>query len=117
MAVRYSLAGTVFFAEGKHGNAAVKRSAQLTKGAWLTTFAGVNLWNMITQGLMTAVLMPGILGILYSQLRDVTDSHEAKPSAHWLSWLTLLVPIAFIVLVIGSITLLAAVIVLMQTAP
>lgn len=117
MATRYSLAGTVFFAEGKHGNEAVKRSAQLTKGAWVTTFAGLNLWNMITQGLMTAVVMPGILSILYAQLRETTDAGQPKPPAHWLSWLTLLAPLALIAIVVGLIIVGAAIVTLMRLAP
>jgi hypothetical protein len=117
MATRYSLAGTVFFAEGKHGNEAVKRSVQLTKGAWLTTFASLNLWNMITQGLMTAVVTPGTLGILYAQLRETTDAGQPKPPAHWLSWLTLLAPLALIVIVVGLIIMCAAIITLMRLAP
>ena len=100
MAVRYSLATTVFFAEGKHGNAAIKRSLELTKGAWLTTFAGSGLWNLITFSQITALLQPGVNAVLYRQLKDTTDNNETKPTAHWLSWTTLLVPLAFIVLLL-----------------
>lgn len=101
MAVRYRLSGTVFFAEGKRGNAAVKRSAELTKGAWFTTFAGYGLWNLITFNQIQQLVAPGVSAILYRQLRTLTDAGESKPSAHWLSWLTLLVPIALILLFLG----------------
>jgi hypothetical protein len=101
MAVRYRLSGTVFFAEGKRGNAAVKRSAELTKGAWFTTFAGYGLWNLITFNQIQQLVAPGVSAILYRQLRALTDAGESKPSAHWLSWLTLLVPIALILLFLG----------------
>lgn len=101
MTFRYMLAGTVFFAEGKRGNAAVKRSAELTKGAWLTTYAGFNLWNFITQGMMTMVLVPGTYAVLYRQLSDATDSNIPKPAAHWLSWLTLLVPIVLSMIIMA----------------
>lgn len=100
MAVRYQLAGTVYFAEGKHGNAAIKRSLDLTRGAWFTTFAGYGLWNLMTFNVMPSVLRPGQSAILYRQLRDVTDAGTAKPPAHWLSWLTFFVPIVLMFLFI-----------------
>lgn len=96
MAVRYSLAGTVFFAEGKRGNEAVKRSLELTRGAWFTTFASIGLWNIITIGAITYVLQPGVNAQLYRQYVPLTDANEPKPAAHWLSWATLLAPIAII---------------------
>lgn len=109
MFYRYILSGTVFFAEGKRGNAAIKRSAELTKGAWLTTFAGTSIWLMISQGLGSYVFAPGSLAVLYAQLKAPTDTGVAKPKAHILSWLTLLIPIALIILFIlfvGAIVLL-----------
>lgn len=100
MATRYILAGTVFFAEGKRGNAALKRSADLTKHAWLTTYGGVWSWSFISQGLATYVFYPGATATLYRQLAPLTDSNAKKPAAHILSWLVLLVPIAVVVLYI-----------------
>ncbi len=107
MAVRYSLATTAFFAEGKHGNAAIKRSLELTKGAWLTTFAGTSLWNLLTLGQASALIQPGVNAVLFRQLKEATDNDTAKPEAHWLSWLSLAVPIVLFALFIG-LTLLAA---------
>lgn len=101
MAVRYSLAGTVYFAEDKRGNAAVKRSAELTKGAWFTTFAGTGLWNLMTFGIITWLVNPSANAILYRQYKDVTDSGTNKPSAHWLSWLTFFGPIALFMIFFG----------------
>ena len=98
MAVRYSLSGSVFFNEGLRGNAAVKRSLALTKGAWLTTFASQSLWNLITFGILQPLLQPGTNAILYRQFAEMTDTDTPKPNAHWLSWLTLVLPIALIVL-------------------
>ncbi len=106
MAVRYKLAGTVFFAEGKRGNAAVKRSAELTKGAWFTTLAGYSLWNLMTFGMIPQLLAPGSSAVLYRQLRDVTDAGQQKPSAHWLSWLTFFVPIALVLMLLSLFVLL-----------
>ncbi|HRF28666.1 MAG TPA: hypothetical protein PL051_03450 [Candidatus Saccharibacteria bacterium] len=96
MAIRYSLAGTVFFKEGLRGNAAIKRSLALTKGAWLTTFASHTLWNVITFGLMDAVLSPGTNGVLYRQYATLTDANKPKPAAHVLSWLTLILPFVLV---------------------
>ncbi len=107
MAVRYSLAGTAFFAEGKRGNEAVKRSLELTKGAWFTTFAGSGLWNFITFGTITWLLQPGVNAVLYSQLSQTTNAGQAKPPAHWLSWLTFFLPLALFVLFLGALILIA----------
>lgn len=104
MSIRYSLAGVAYFAENQRGNAAIKRSLALTKGAWFTTFAGYGLGNMITLGLATSIVNPAASTILFRQLRAVTDRGETKPPTHWLSWLTFFVPIVlallFIVLIV-----------------
>lgn len=107
MSVRYSLASTVYFAEDKKGNAAIKRSLALTKGAWFTTFAGYNLWNIITFGQVSVLTTPAASTILYRQLRDVTDRGVAKPKAHWLSWLTFFIPIVLVLLLITFIVFMA----------
>jgi hypothetical protein len=104
MSVRYMLAGTTYFAENKRGNDAIKRSSALTKGAWFTTFAGFGLWNFITFNLITPLVNPSAATILYRQLKDATDSGIQKPTPHWLSWVTLLVPLAFVVLVFILVT-------------
>lgn len=102
MSVRYSLAGTSFFAKDLRGNAAVKHSLELTKGAWLTTFAASGLWNTMTFGAMDAVLRPGTNAVLYRQY----SATKVKPAAHWLSWLTLLLPIVLTIF-IGLLILMA----------
>ncbi len=117
MAIRYSLAGTIFFAEGKKGNAAIKRSLELTKGAWLTTYAAKGIWNLITFGQIDTILQPGADALLYRQLRDVTDANQAKPSAHWLSWLTLFLPIALFVIIFGFIVLMAFILIASGASP
>ncbi len=112
MAVRYSLSGVAFFAEDKRGNAAIQRSTQITKDAWLTTFAGTSLWNIITLGMIAPITQTGAISVLYKQLRHATDSNVQKPAAHWLSWLTLLGPIILLVMmfvfIIGLALLIAA---------
>lgn len=104
MSYRYSLAGVVFFDKAVKGGAASTESAALTKGAWLTTFASQNLLNMITLGAIPMLLQPGTNGVLYHQLRTVGSE---KPRAHFLSWLTLLLPIIFIALSIGVVLMIA----------
>jgi hypothetical protein len=108
MFYRYILSGTVFFAEGKRGNAAIKRSAELTKGKWLTTYAGTSVWPIISQGLAYYIFMPGSLAVLYRQFTSLEKAQAPAPKAHIISWLTLLVPIALFVLLILLIALLAA---------
>jgi hypothetical protein len=114
---RYVLSGTVFFAEGKRGNAAIKRSSELVKGAWLTTYGGAWVWNMISQGLATIVFWPATMAVLYRQLARVTDASKAKPAAHILSWLILLIPIAIAVLYLVFMILLFTFIATAPTAP
>ncbi|MCA9328081.1 hypothetical protein KDA14_06135 [Candidatus Saccharibacteria bacterium] len=105
MAFRYSLAGTAFFDERKNfrGNDAVKESLRLTKGAWFTTFASNMLLNLLSFGVISNVVSTGVNAVLYRQFGDLGD--KKKPDAHWLSWLTLVLPfillIFFIVLVIS----------------
>ena len=113
MFYRYILAGTVFFAEGKRGNAAIKRSSELTKGRWLTTFAGISVWPIISQGLGYYVFIPGSLAVLYRQY-TATDSRQGT---HIFSWLTLLVPVALIALCIVLTVLFIVLLASVSTAP
>lgn len=108
MAVRYSLAGTVFFDKKLKGNAAVQESARLTKGAWFTTFASQSLLNIVTLGLIELLLVPGTQAILYRQFREYDVAGAAKPKAHILSWLTLLVPLLLVITLILIVIALAA---------
>ncbi len=98
MAVRYSLSGVVYFDKKLKGNASVKESSRVVKGAWLTTFASQNLLNMLTLGFIAPLLTPGTNAVLYRQLSPLTDT---KPKAHIVSWLTLIIPI-----LLGSLLLL-----------
>lgn len=112
---RYILAGTVFFAEDKRGNAAIKRSAELTKGGWFTTYGGAWIWNIISQGVAALVFWPGSMAILYRQFVALEKTGEPKPPAHILSWLTLFVPIALTVLYMILMVLLFIIIAQMPT--
>ncbi len=91
MAVRYSLAGVAFYDNKKNlrGNAAVKESLRLTKGAWLTTYSSNALFNLITFGMISSIITTGVNAVLYRQYDKLGDK---KPDAHWLSWFKLFMP-------------------------
>lgn len=105
MAVRYSLANVAFFDDTKNlrGNDAIKESLRLTKGAWITTYAATALFNILTLGAISSVISIGANAILYHQYEQTGDK---KPAAHWLSWLTLVLPF---VLVVGLILFVIAI--------
>jgi hypothetical protein len=105
MAVRYSLAGVAFFGSDLKGNQAVTHSSRLVKGAWLTTFAAQNLLNIVTFGTLSSLLTAGTNAVLYRQLSTTPDD---RPSAHKLSWLTLLIPIVVVIVVFFVIGILAS---------
>lgn len=102
MAVRYSLANLAFFDDKKKltGNAAIKDSLALTKGAWVTTFAGQMFLNIITLGTISFIVDTGSKAVLYRQL-SAFKSEEAKPKPHALSWVTLGLTIFITVLMIA----------------
>lgn len=87
MAVRYSLANVVFFNKGLRGNAAIKESMALTKGSWVTTFAGQTLMSIITLGVLDFLVRTGSSAILYRQFDAVPQ--EERPKSHGLSIATL----------------------------
>lgn len=103
MAVRYSLAGVSFFDEKGRGNAAIKDSLALTKGAWLTTFSSHTLFNLITLGTIPMLLEPGTNSVLYGQYRQLTDGGETKPSPHPLAWVTLVLLLLVVLLFVAII--------------
>jgi hypothetical protein len=108
MATRYSLSGVSFFRHNMTARAAIGHSSTITKGAWLTTFGSFGLFNLITFGIIQALLQPGTSGLLQRQFDAYHDAKLQKPSAHALSWLMLgLVGLLF-VLAVGLILLLAA---------
>lgn len=110
MAVRYSLSGVAFYDDTKklRGTAAVKESLRLTKGAWITTYAGSAVLNTLTLYIFSPVVSTAASTILYRQYTALGD--KPKPSAHFLSWLMLAIPIVFFLLI------LTAVIVIISTA-
>jgi len=114
MAVRYSLSGVSYFDKQLAGNTAVTHSLGLTKGAWLTTFASHTLLPIVTFGVLQNLTSPGTTAVLY---RQYTANHGAKPSAHVVSWLTLILPLVLISLVLLFALLLVVMFPSMTTAP
>lgn len=86
MTFRYSLSGVAFFDKGLRGDAAIKKSVQLTRNGWVTTFASNMLFNLLTLGALGAPTTIGVNSVLY---RQFTKAGKNKPEAHWLSWMTL----------------------------
>ncbi|HEV7951866.1 MAG TPA: hypothetical protein VGO98_00620 [Candidatus Saccharimonadales bacterium] len=95
MAVRYSLANLSFFDSDKKltGNAAIKDSIALTKGAWVTTFAAQVLPNLITLGTIRWIVDTGSKTALYRQFDELRKTGRPHPEPHTLSWVTLAVVI------------------------
>lgn len=114
MSVRYSLSGVSFYDKSLGAQAASKESSRLVKGAWLTTNASFTLFNLITFGLIQAVLQPGTSAVLYRQLNEYDKSGTPKPKAHILSWLTLIVP--YVLALLFVMLLIAAVVYFLQNA-
>lgn len=98
MAYRYSLANIAFFDKNKRGNDAIKESLKLTKGAWLTTFASQFLFDLMTLGVISNLVSAGSRTVLYRQFTQLAD--KEKPAAHWLSWVTVFLPLALLALII-----------------
>jgi hypothetical protein len=114
MAVRYSLANVAFFDKNLQGNAAIKESIELTRGAWLTTFAGQALFNFITLGVISELVVAGSRALLYRQLTPLVG--KPKPSAHFLSWFTLCLPFIILALFIMVMVTIAVIVVLAGAA-
>jgi hypothetical protein len=105
---RYYLAGVVFFSEDKRGNAAIKESMRLTKGAWLTTFASYGLLNIVTFGSLQLMLDGGTTTELYRNYRQTIDDGLEHPKSHWTSKLFVGLLAALIILTVLLIALVAS---------
>lgn len=99
MAYRYSLANVAYFDGRKKPNArqAIQESLRLTKGAWITTFASRILLDVLSFGCASLLISTGVNAVLYGQYDKLGSSN--KPEAHWLSWLTLLLPLIIFVFI------------------
>lgn len=85
MAVRYSLAGTAFFAQNMKASDALAHSTRITKGGWFTTVASYGLFNLITLGLISVLIDTGVRGILLRQFTAYDAAGVRKPSPHGLT--------------------------------
>jgi uncharacterized membrane protein len=107
MSYRYSLASIAFFDKKLTGNAAIEESLQLTKGAWLTTFASQALFNLITLGVISELVTAGARTILYRQFSALKG--KEKPTAHMLSWVALFLPFALLIIFVMFVAMIAIV--------
>lgn len=106
MAIRYSLAGTAFFARDMKASQALKHSTEITKGGWITTFASYGFFNLVTLGFISALIDTGSRSILFRQFDAHHKSNTPKPSAHALSIVYLVLVILLVVLFIAGVGLL-----------
>ena len=81
MSIRYSLAGTAFFARNAKAVESINYSTKITKGAWMTTFASYGFFNLVTLGFLSAVIGAGAQGVLYRQYASCDQNGQTKPSA------------------------------------
>lgn len=108
MAIRYSLAGTAFFARNMKAGEAVAHSTAITKGGWFTTVASYGLFNLITLGLISPLIDTGVRGILYRQFDAYQSAELHKPSPHGLTIAYFVIFILLILAALGGLVLMAA---------
>lgn len=85
MSVRYSLAGTAYFAREMKANEALKHSVLITKDAWFTTVASFGLFNLVTLGILSGLVQTSVQGILFRQFDAYQAAGKSKPGPHGLS--------------------------------
>lgn len=85
MAVRYSLAGTAYFARDMKATDAIRYSTKITKDGWMTTFASYGWLNIVTLGFIQLLVQPGAQIQLFRQFDHLEQNGGNKPGAHGLS--------------------------------
>ena len=103
---RYSFAGILFFDKDLRANAALKESSRLAKTRLLTVFSSQFLFNAVTLGLITNLVIPASLSILYKKFTDIDDGKSVAPKTHPLAWVGLGIAILITLLYIALILLL-----------
>lgn len=104
MSVRYSLASVTYLDDDNTltPTQAIKKSVELTRGAWLTTFASPLLLSVVTLGLISQLVSCAAQAKLYMQYKPLTEQNIQKPRAHFLSFamlgfMLLLIPLIFLI--------------------
>lgn len=97
---RYAFSGIVFFDKGLRLNAAIKESNRLTKGGLMTLFASHTLFNIITFGYIDQIIWLASTSQLYREYTTLDKANRSKPGIHWLSWVTLALPLVLFLLAI-----------------
>lgn len=85
MSVRYSLAGTAYFAKGMKANEAIAYSTKITKDNWMTTFASFGWFNLVTLGAVQMLTQTGAQALLFRQFDSIEKSGQQKLATHALS--------------------------------
>lgn len=105
MAVRYSLAGTAYFARDMKAVDALNYSTKITKGGWMTTFASYGWFNIITLGFIQFLVETGVRATLFRQFDSYEQAGQQKPGAHGLSLAFTILIAILAVLMVGIICL------------
>lgn len=109
MAVRYSLAGTAFFARNMKANQALQHSTSITKNGWMTTFAAQGFFNLITLGLISGLVDLGSRAVLFRQFDAYATAGKQKPGAHLLSILFFAGYVLIVLLILAGLVALGVV--------
>lgn len=101
MSIRYSLAGTAYFARNMSAGQALRHSVSITKGGWITTFGSLGLFNLVTLGALPLLVQTGVQSALFRQFDAYAQKGLQKPGPHGLS-------IAYLILCLVVTTILLA---------
>lgn len=107
MAVRYSLAGTAYFARNMKASEAIDYSKKITKDGWMTTFASYGWLNLVTLGFIQLLVQPGAQVQIFSQYDRLEQTGGRKPGAHALSIAFTILYFLMIALVLTGLALFA----------
>ncbi len=105
MSIRYSLAGTAFFARNMKASEAIKYSTKITKGGWITLFASQTLPNIVTLGLIQLLVQPGVYAELFRQYDHYDTNGVAKPKAHIISIIYFVILASIVAIAIAALLL------------
>lgn len=108
MSVRYSLAGTAYFAKGMKASEAINYSTKITKDNWMTTFASFGWFNLVTLGAVQMLVQTGAQALLFRQFDEIEQSSgRQKLATHALSIVFTVLYFVLIALILGLLALAA----------